>query len=188
MDDFRPELMQNCFNINVPHYHTKVHFLCFSFERRKRGQKKTFILYWFLQYKMKIDNFDEKSAKKKVQQPIVNSDKNVTSHVRRRREEKKSVIKMLCFFNQNGRPDGNRTKRRKGRGRDTLANNGTEWALYKMRKDAMYIIPYKNQYKVRFGTGKKFQGNGQIFEAVFSGRPRGHRHRRFFSLQRENLI
>ena len=53
-----------------------------------------------------------------------------------------------------------------------------------MRKDAMHIIPCKNQYKVRFGAGRKFQGNGLFFEAVFSG---GDRVRVLESLCRSPL-
>ena len=83
MADFRFEFVLKCFNINVPHYHAKWPFLCFSLRRRKRGQKKTLILYWFLQVKTKNDNFDKKAKKKRGQQTNVNNGRNVTSHVRR---------------------------------------------------------------------------------------------------------
>ena len=84
---------------------------------------------------------------------------------------------MLCFFNQIGRPDGNRAKRRKNRGGDTLVNNGTEGHSLKRRKNAMIRIHYPCQYKVRFGPGRNFQGNGLFLESVPSGGVRGGRQR-----------
>ena len=83
MDDFRLEFVLKCFNINVPHYHAKWPFLCFSLERRKRGQKKTYKKYCVLQVKTKNDNFYKKAKKKRGQQSNVNNGTNVTSHVRR---------------------------------------------------------------------------------------------------------
>ena len=41
----------------------------------------------------------------------------------------------------------------------------------------MHIIPCKNQYKVRFGTGRRFQGNGLFFQTFFFGGDLGGRQR-----------
>ena len=83
MDDFRPSSVLNRFNINVPHYHAKWPFSCFSFERVKRAQEKVLKKTCVLRLQMEIDKILEKSKNKKGQRPDANNGKNVTSHVRR---------------------------------------------------------------------------------------------------------
>ena len=101
--------------------------------------------------------FLKKSARKKGQGPNVNNGTNATSHEKRKRKEKSDVLKLLCFFNQNGPPEEKCVKRRRDRGREPCVNRGTERQLSKRRKIAMHRILCKNQGKVRFGSGKEFQ-------------------------------
>ena len=44
-----------------------------------------------------------------------------------------------------------------------------------MRKNKVYKKLCKIQYKVRFGTGRKIQGNGLFFQTVFFGGDLGGR-------------
>ena len=83
MDDFRLSSVLNRFNINVPHYHAKWPFSCFSFERVKRAQEKVLKKPCVLRVQMEIDKFLEKAKKKTGDRALVNNGKNVTSHVRR---------------------------------------------------------------------------------------------------------
>ena len=79
MDDFRLECVLKCFNINVPHYRTEWPFLCFSLDRRKRGQKKTYKKYCVLQSKTKNDEIFKKAKKKRGQHSSANNGTNATS-------------------------------------------------------------------------------------------------------------
>ena len=83
MDDFRPSSVLNRFNINVPHYHAKWPFSCFSFERVKRAQEKVLKKPCVLRVQMEIDKIQEKAKKKKRPRAYANNGTNVTSHVRR---------------------------------------------------------------------------------------------------------
>ena len=83
MDDFRPSSVLNRSNINVPHYHAKWPFSCFSFERVKRAQEKVLKKSpVFYESKWKSTKF-KKTKKKKRPRADANNGKNVTSHVRR---------------------------------------------------------------------------------------------------------
>ena len=141
-----------------------------------RDIKKKYSFWPIIYSSNAFSHFLKKWLKKKGQDPIVNNGTNVTSHARRWREGKK-VLSKCCVFQSEWPPDEISTKRRKCLGAPSLVKNWSEWHFWKRRKNAMYIIPYKNLYKVHFGSGRKFQENGFFFRPSPAGPPPAGQHR-----------